>query len=75
MSAPAFVLEGLTAYVLRMDGHQLADVLKLVAAQLDARDLPGYRRVWDVAFEVHAFTAHANIAAGVARYVDPLPPL
>jgi hypothetical protein len=66
-------LEDVRYWLFIRDSHTLAEVLKLCAAEIQHRKLPGHQLVYDVAFEIHALAAHASIGAHVERYLDPPP--
>jgi hypothetical protein len=74
MSAGTFAGRMVAAYLHSCDGHDLADVLKACAEEIQTRGLPGHQLVYDVAFEIHAVISHERIAEAVRRTIDGPPP-
>ena len=73
MSDDVYVLRSLEILLRAGDGHRLAEVLKVCAAEMVTRGLAGYQLVYDVAFGIHSATSHATIEAHVRKALD-LPP-
>ena len=75
MSDDMYVLRSLEILLRAGDGHLLAATLKVCAAEIEARSLPGHQFVYEVAFGIHAVTSHATIEAHVRKSLDaPAPP-
>ena len=74
MSDAAIRARLLSSAIIAVDNHGLATILKMCAAELQSRQLPGHQLGYDVAFEIHNVASTIRARELYARYWGGPPP-